>query len=591
MLRFGPFELDCATGELTREGTPVKLAPQPARVLAVLGSRPGRLVTREELRREVWGDDSATDVEQALNFAIKQARAALGDDAEKSRYIMTVPRRGYRLLAPPARRRRRWIAAAVSVLLVAAAAAWLAWRQPTPRTGRRPLLAVLPFENLSGDPAQEYLSDGITEETIAQLAALNPDRLGVIARTSVLRYKGAPRDAARIGRELGAQYLVEGSVRRARERVRISVQLIDTATQAHLWAATYDRGIEDLLALEAEVGRSVAREIAVPLLAPARAARPLNPAAYDAFLRGLAHLRRLTGEAGRAARDAFQAAIRLDPGYAPAYAGLADACYTLSNMQIEPAGAMEAARAAARQALELDPALAEAHLALARVQAFYDWDWTAADAAFRQALQLQPGSADASAWYGVYLALMGRLDDSIAHLERARRLDPLSPFVQNALGLPLYFAGRYDDAIVQTRRALELDPHFAMARIGLATALAEKGEFRAAIAEYERARQADDSPEIEAFLARTHAVAGDRAQALRMLRGLEARQKQRYVSPYDLALVYAGLGDRARAVAHLEKAYAARAEGMTSLVLDPRLSALRSEPGFRALVRRMNFPR
>jgi tetratricopeptide (TPR) repeat protein len=268
---------------------------------------------------------------------------------------------------------------------------------------------------------------------------------------------------------------------------------------------------------------------------------------------------------------------------------MAVAYYSLSNMRIEPAQAMSSAKAAAK-ALELDAGLAEAHVSLAMAHAFYDWDWRAAEHEFAEAIRLNPGSADAHAWCGTYLALIGRLDESTRELEQARRLDPLSLLINYTLALPLYFAGRYDQVIEQARKTLDLDEGFYLARVGLGTAFEEKGEFGKAIAEFERAQQLDDSPEILAFLARTYAVAGQRAEARRMLGQLLAIEKERYVSPYDLALVYEGLGDKVQALRLLERAYQTRAEGIISLRLDPRLAGLRSEPTFQELVRRMNFP-
>lgn len=597
VLRFGPFEMDPSSGDLRRSGLPVKLQPQPARVLAYLATHPGQLVTREELRENLWRGEALADVDQALNFCIRQIRAAIGDDPAHPTYIETAPKRGYRFLVQPGARRPRYrryaLAAAAAVILMLAG--WFAWRRVAARDAApgRVLLAVLPFDNLSGDAGQDYLADGLTEEMIGRLASSNPGRLGVIARTSVMRYKGSPRDIRAIARDLGTRYVLEGSVRRAGDRVRVSAQLIDAASQAHIWAATYDRKLEDVLALQSEVAQSVIEGIRLKL--PGRAAatppRPVDREAYEAYLKGAYFCRTLTGADVRKGIEYLERAIARDPSYAPAYAALAQAYYAVSNMRIDPRRAMEQARQAAQKAIALDPALADAHLALAVVRAFYDWDWPAAEREFRRTLDLNAGSADAHVMYGVFLAQMGRLHESEAELENARRLDPLSLFVNNTRALPMYLTGRYDDAIAQLRKTLELDPNFYFAHIGLGTALVEKREYAEAIAAYEKARQLDDSPETAAFLARARALAGDQDTARRALAELQAAGKTRFVSPYDVALVYEALGERAEALRYLEMAYEARAEGLIALRVDPRLAGLRSEPRFRALEARMNFPK
>lgn len=614
ILRFDGFDLDLASAELRKNGEPVKLQPQPARVLALLVRSRGRLVTRDEIRQQIWGDHTFVDFEQGLNFCIKQIRAALGDDAEKPRYIETLPRRGYRFLvsveelagAPAAETQgavretggfRFWALTLASILILSAAAI-LIWRPSWFRrqgAGGRILIAVLPFQNLSGDAEQEYLSDGMTEEMITQLGGYSPQRFGVIARTSAMQYKHADKTVGQIGKELGVDYALEGSVRRAGDRVRISAQLIRVRDQTHLWAQTYERGIRDVLALQAEVARAIALEIDVQLRTPDRvnpaAMRQVKPDAYEAYLKGRYYCRTLTGAGVAKGIENLKRAIEEDPGYAPAHAALAEAYYALSNMQLNPREAMTQAKAEAAKALELDDSLAEAHAALGVVKAFYEWDWAGADAEFKRALDLDPAWAGAQGWYGAYLALMGRLDESRAELERARRLDPLSLSINSTMSLPLFLAGRYDEVIDQMHRALELDPGFYLAHVSLGIVHESKGEFDKAIEEFMKARQVDDSPEILALLGHTYALSGRKAEAESVIAQLQGMSKTRYVSPYDIALVYAGLGEKDQALKWLQRAYETRSEGMTNLKTDSRLNGLRSDPQFQNLLRLMNFPK
>ena len=605
VLRFGVFDFDLNTGELRKAGLRIKLQPQPARILAFLASRPGQLATREEIQAAVWGADAPIDIDQSLNFCIKQIRAALGDDPETPRYIETIPRRGYRFIGsveipdrqtavPPgiaARFRARTLVLLSSLLALGAYAGWRYWLRPASQPQARVLLAVLPLDNLSGDPAQEYLSDGLTEEMIGQLGRLNPELLGVIARTSAIEYKRSHKGIAQIGRELGVEYVLEGSTRRAGNKVRVSVQLIQVKDQTHLWAETYDREVQDVLAMQADLARSVAREIGVTLAARrAGLSRPVSPEAYEAYLKGRHYFRSLTRQGLDKALQSYQAASEKDPNYAPTYAGMAEAYYALSNMHLDPREAMTKAKSAAMKALELDSTLAEAHSSLAVVKAFYELDLAGAEREFKRALELDPGWAGAQGWYGAFLAMMDRPDDAAAELERARQLDPLSLTINWTAALPAYVAGRFDEVITRTQKVLELDPNFHPAHIGLAVGYELKGDYAKAIAEYETARLQDDSPETAAFLARTLALAGRGEDARRMLNELKAISGRRYVSPYAVALIYEALGERDRAITWLEKAYESSAEGMINLKTDPRWSRMRSDPRFQNLVQRMRFP-
>jgi len=615
-LRFEGFKLSLRSGELWKDGTPIKLPPQPSRVLVLLASQSGQLVSREEIRQQVWGIETFVDFEQGLNSCIKQVRAVLGDDPDTPHFIETVPRRGYRFIAPletvggavsssesgsplsatagRSTRTRAWLIGLV--LMIAVLIALVGWHRlrshPARPTGKV-MLVVLPLQNLSADPDQAYLSDGLTEEMITQLGRLDPVRLGVVARTSAMQYRDTKKRADQIGRELGVNYILEGSVRRVGRRVRISVQLIQTSDQSHLWAESYDRDIQDVLALEADLAWTVAQEIEIKL-SPTQSTRlaklkPVKPEAYEAYLKGHYYWRRLTQDDVNRSIEYYQQALQQDPSYAPAYAGLADCYYALSNMRLNPTEAMAKSRAAAERALEIDHALAGAHASLAMVNAFYDWQWTAAEKEFRSAIELDPSLADAHGFYGIFLALMGRSDASLAELQEAHRLDPLSLYINSALALPLYLEGRYDESLSQDRKTLELDPNFYMAYSSSGGAYEEKGEYEKAIAEFQKAQQLENSPELLAFLGRAYALAGQRGKALKILGDLKSLLKREYVSPYDMAILYEGLGDKEHALQSLETAYEERAEGMVGLKVDPRLKTLRADRRFQDLLRRMDF--
>jgi TolB-like protein/DNA-binding winged helix-turn-helix (wHTH) protein/tetratricopeptide (TPR) repeat protein len=606
-VRFGPFDLDLRTGDLHEDGQSIKLQAQPARILALLVRRAGHIVTREEMRAEVWGASTWVDFEHSINFCIRQIRAALRDDADHPCYVETLPRRGYRFVAavepvpaetdapaaaPSVRGRRRYLVALGIAVPVALVVGGLAWTRRSAPAGGVATVAVLPFHSLDAGADRQYLTEGLTEEIAGQLSRSDPQRLRVIAMTSVMQYRGTSKRASRIGRELEADYLVEGSVTATGDRVRIRARLVDAASETQVWAGSHDGELTDVRALERAVAGAVAREVGVSL-APHRGGpiETVNREAYEACLRGRFHLRKLTRASAERAIAEFQRSLAADPAYAPAYAGLADAYYSLSNMQLDPHQAMSRVRAAARQALELDEYLAEAHVSLALVQAFYDWDWPGAEAEFTRALELDPGAADARMWFGVFLSLTGRMDQSLVELTRARRLDPLSLAVNSTLSLPLYLLGRHDEAIAQLQRTLELDPGYVFAHLSLGSSYEAKRDYTRAIDAFERAQRLDDSPEILAFLARAHAVSGDRAKARRLLDDLMTRGSARYVSPHDVALVHAGLGERERALDWLERAYEAHAEGMVSLKVDPRFAELRSSPRFQSLIARLGLDR
>ena len=628
ILCFGSFEVDLGSRELRRQGLKISLQDQPFRLLALLLERAGEVVTREELRDKLWPADTFVDFDHSLNTAVRKLREALGDSAETPRYVETLARRGYRFVAPvaepgptaplapsadadvaspappttkrlpPSARHALVIAAVLSS--AALVAHWVGGRpRPRPQPGRRLTLAVLPFDNLSGDADQEYLSDGLTEEMITQLGRLEPDRLRVTARSSTWKYKRAERDIGRLRQELGADYVLEGSLRRAGERVRVTAQLIQAADQTDVWAETYERDLRDVLVLQSEVARAVARAIALTLTPNAQArlasARSVRPESYEDYLRGRYFWNRRTEAALKQALGYFQRAIAADPDDARAYSGLAD-CYSALGASsvvggLPPRLAMPEAKAAALKALQIDGALAEAHTSLAMVHLLYDWDLAASENEFRRALELDPEYTTAHHWYSHCLLVLGRTDESLAESKRALELEPLNLAVGVHLGWHYLYARQCDQAIEQFRKTLELDPAFPNAQRYAAWAYLQKGMPQEAITSLRAAlRELGRDPEVEGELGHALGVAGRRAEALAMLEGLRQLSSTRYVSPYSVALVHAGLGDRDQALAWLEKAYVERSDYMLYLIREPMLDGLRSDPRFGALVRRVGLP-
>ena len=610
-----------------------------------------RAIPGNVYRQEIWGADTFVDFDQGVNFCIQQIRVALGDDAKHPRYIETLPRRGYRFLgrlesedsgAPPAalslprpepahrhkqpertgpeeagaasavlaaepaaaspssRHRTLLVALAVVALAAAAVAGWLGWRKQaavpgTPAAGRI-MLAVLPFDNMSGDREQDYLSDGMTEEMITQLGRLDPDGLGVIARTSAMKYRYDDKDLEEIGRELGVSYLLTGSVRPAGQRIRINAQLIKVSDRTNMWAGSYEREFRDLLSVQAEVATAIAQEIRIRLTSREQQRlaqfRPVNSQAYQAYLKGRFFWNKRSAEKVRKAIEYFEQAISADPAYAAAHAGLAD-CYTALGHYgaAPPAAAYPRARAAALRALEIDEQLAEAHAALAAIKTHYDWDWPGAEREYKRAIRLNPSYASAYQWYATYLAVMGRSDEAARQDARALELDPLSPLISTTTGLHLYFARQYRQAIDQHRKALELEPEFALARLNLGRAYLGAGMFPQAVVEFEKAVQfSDRSPAMLAALAQAYGFTGQADKAQGLLKELIERSKTTYISPYDIALVYVGLRDKDQAFAWLQKALEEHSTALIYLRMHPWADGLRSDPRFQDLLGRLRLP-
>lgn len=570
-LRFGPFELDLASEELRQGGALVHLQPQPLKVLALLAGRAGQLVSREEIQKQIWTDDTFVNFDQGLNYCIRQIRTVLCDDAEAPRFIETAPRRGYRFLASVEE---------VSVV---------------PPAGRRIMLAVLPFENLSGDDRQEYFSDGLTDEMIAQLARLNPQRLGVIARTSAMKYKHTDRSIDVIGRELAVSYILEGSVRRSANRVRVTAQLIQVSDQSHLWSQSYDRALDDLLTLQSEVARAIAAEIRVQLTPEEQvrlaSLRAVDPATYEAYLKGRYFWNRRTKESLDKSVNCFQQAIARDPGYAPAYAGLADAHLTqLDYNYLPPRQAFALANRVVLDALRLDDTLAEPHTSLGHLR-LHEFDWDSARLEFERAIALNPGYATAHYYYGNLLAAFGRFDEAIAEAQRSLELDPLSPNTRVNHLFTLYLARRYDEALQQVHETIEIDPTYAGVNYYHGLICERQGKYDEAIAAFRAVSPiARSGPTTLAALGYVCAVAGRRREALEILERLTQWAEHEYMSSYDLALLHLALGNMDRAFALFAQAYEEHSSFLPFLNIDARLDGVRSDPRFRALVQRMHFP-
>jgi TolB-like protein/DNA-binding winged helix-turn-helix (wHTH) protein/Tfp pilus assembly protein PilF len=613
--RFGDLAFDPSSGELHKRGQKVRLQEQPFQILMLLLARPGEVVTREQVRQALWPGDTFVDFDAGLNSAIKRLRDALDDSAEEPRFVETLPRRGYRFIARveapllpapeptateiPAKPARRsgFSGAAAPLTALAAVLVVLAvsltrdrWRGDHSGSVSITSIAVLPFENLGGDPEQDYFVDGMTDAVITNLAQVRA--LRVISRTSVTQYKQTDKLLPRIAEDLNVDAVVEGTVMRSGDRVRITAQLIHAATDRHLWARTYERELRDVLALQAELAAAIAQAVQVKVQPEEHrrlAARgTVDPEAYDAYLKGRFFWNKRSTQNIAKAVEYFQQAIDRDPTYAPAYSGLSDA-YRMSGLQtLPPREYMPKAEAAARKALALDETLAEAHSSLAGVLYRYHWDWQGADREFQRSLELDPSYAEGHRAYAIYLLTVRRHEEAVAEARRARELSPLSPVINVELATALVRVGRYDEAIQQVQKTLEIDPKFFRAHMMLALAYEGQGDRARAVAVFEKVLPREGRG-ANHWLGYLYAVTGRRDQALEVVARLEKRSRERYVNPQSIALVYLGLGDRDQAMAWLEKAYEDRSFemlGFSGTVFDE----LEEDPRFQDLLRRMRLP-
>jgi TolB-like protein/DNA-binding winged helix-turn-helix (wHTH) protein/tetratricopeptide (TPR) repeat protein len=650
-VRFAGFELNLQTGELRQNGVAIRLQPQPTLILALLASRPGNLVTREEIQQRIWGAETVVDFDTGLNSAIRQIRHVLKDDTGSPRFIETVPRRGYRFLAslekienngsgaaiqpsavldysnageqdfagsqdstvlpqthqlgtmpaqlapvikPEMRPRAKWVlgvgAASLAALLLAAI--W--FTQFRGRSEAIDSVAVLPFANVGSDPDTEYLNDGIAETLIGQLSQI--PRLKVMARSTVFRYKGTHIDPQKVGRDLNVRAVLTGRVTQRGETLTISMELIDVRDGSELWGGRYNRKPTEILAVQEDIAREVTGKLRLRLAGEDEkrlAAHVTQDAgAYELYLKGRYYWNKRTPDGIQKAIKSFQQAIERDPSYALAYAGLAD-CYHVPANPLPPKERMPLAKTAAMKALQLDDRLVEAHTTLARVLFAYDWDWPAAEKEFKRAIELNPRYAPAHQWYGGYLSSMGRFREAAAEKKRALDLEPLSLAINFEVGLASYFSRDYDLAIDQFQKTLELDANFPPPYTFLAAAYEQKGMFDEAITAFQKALTVTQGPPktlAMAGLAHSYAVSGRKFEARSILAELQKLSEHGYVPATDAALIYAALGDKDKSFAWLDRAHEEHSFTLSNLKVEPRFDSLHSDPRFADLLRRIGLP-
>jgi len=639
-VRFDAFEADLRSGELHKCGAKVKLEGQPFQVLAALLAQPGQLVTREELQKELWPDETFVDFEQGINAAVKRLRLALGDSADKPRFIETLPRRGYRFIGriengshrtalPPeeghpepflpagepasnetqtalpavvrrAQAPRRLILIGIAaitacvLLILGFNLGGLRGRLlGQPVAGDITSIAVLPLENLTGDPEQEYFVDGMTEALITELGKISA--LRVISRTSAMSFKGAKKPLPEIARQLGVDAILEGSVARNGDRVRITTRLIHLSQERTLWAESYERDLREISALQSEIVLVVADEIKIKVLNQEQArlarARPVNPRAYEEFLRGRYLQAKMTPEDMRKALAYFQHALQIDPNYAPAYVGIVD-CYTIGGgfqMGVSLKEGVAKMKEAAHKAVQLDDTTAAAHYAMAKVK-YYEWELPEAEKEFQRAIELNSGDAQVRRHYGHYLIAMRRPTDSIREMQHALALDPLSPLLTTEVGWTYYYARRFPDAIKQARKALEMEKDFPYARLLLGESYWLQGQFEEALRSgwpgpywpegNRRAKEIYDRAGAKGVM---RWIAEDGEQSIAR-EGLTARALT------HLAAQYAELGDKEQAFTWLERAYQERDPWLPMDLAAPRLDPLRSDARFQDLLHRVGLP-
>ena len=640
-VEFGRFRLLPHRRELRADGVAVELGSRAFDVLMVLVEAGGALVTKDEMLGRVWPDTVVE--ENNLAVQISTLRKALGEDRD---FIRTVSGRGYRFVAEirtspaeaaqstPSSNSPTTVSSLISrepehektsdrlVGVVDAIDASLPSRQPSRRldwrlftSGLTRLLvasfsrllhsrnqtspqirsiAVLPLESLSGDPSQDYFADGMTDELISALAQISA--LRVISRTSIMTYKRVRKLLPEIARELNVGAVVEGTVLRFGDRVRISAQLIEVPLERHIWAQSFEGDLRDTLVLQSSVARAIAEQIRVTVTEEEQAAlqnsKPVNPVAYEAWLKGRYFINKRTGDGLKKAIEYFSHAIERDPTYAAAYSGLADA-YALSGDWkygvLSPQDAFSKAKSAAEKALALDDNLAEAHASLAFALDLYGWDWEAAETEYQRAIKLDPGYATAHQWYSWHLMMMGRHSEGILELTKAESLDPLSLIISADMADALCVARRYEEAVQKSKKILEMDPNFAVGHYELGQALAQKNLHDEAIVEFQRAIElSGHSGAFNSYLGYAYAMSGREEEAIKIVDDLQARHDQNPSADADIALIYVGLGDRDQAMIALNKAYEARFKA--SILLRPAFDPLRTDARFQDLLRRIGLP-
>jgi TolB-like protein/DNA-binding winged helix-turn-helix (wHTH) protein/Tfp pilus assembly protein PilF len=601
----GDWRITPELNSLERAGHSVRVEPKIMQVLVTLAEHPGEVVSKEQLLRRVWPDTFVSD--EVLMRSVSELRKAFEDNPREPTYIQTIPKGGYRLVA-----RVAWVALDHNDRGGAHGLAGKAWALGTAlgiallgigaffflRYERRAApqpeitsLAVLPLVNLSGDAGQDYFADGMTDELTTRLSGIKA--LRVVSRTSAMHYKGTGKTPSETARELNVDALVAGSVVRSGGRVRISAQLVQATTGSNLWAESYERDLRDVLALQADVARTIADQIKIQVTPQERrkllAAATVNSEAHDSYLKGIYYWNKFTEPGMRRAVDYFEEAIGRDPNYAPAYAGLAHAYHQLAYYT-PPNEVMPKAKRAAIRALQLDDTNAEAHAALGWIISHYDWDWPGAEVEYRRALDANPGSALVHALYAIYLDTMGRVEEGIREHKVALELDPLWLADITCFGDAYLLARRYDEAIEQYQKALEMDASFAIAHAGLGATYLQKGEFGEAIAHFQKATQLDTDPGFAAGLAFAYARSGNRKEARTILNRLLAAAPKSYISSAGVAAVYSAIGEPDQSCKWLQRAYEAHDSALVYIHVAPEWDGLRSNHCFQGLIQRMGFP-
>jgi len=581
---FGPYRLDAEEKVLVREGQAVSIPPKDLETLLVLVEKNGHIVGKDELLEKVW---PGIFIEEGnLARRVFNLRQVLGEGPDGRKYIETVPKRGYRFVGllnehderanvpaagpvtavqpqspPRISRRAYWMWSSVAVLVFAAVLlGWRSWITRASST-HQVMLAVLPFANLSGDANEDYFAEGLTEEMIAQLGQLQPKKLGVIARTSVKRYKDTKEPIAQIGNELGVGYVLEGSVRRANGRVRITAQLIQAAPQTHVWAETYERPLTDVLSVQREIAERVTNSLSSELLPAAAKSTELervNLESYDKYLLGLHELEQGTRESVFKAIQYFQDGIKLDPNDARLYSALAEAYNSATTYYSSPAEVMPRAKDAAQRAVELDPNLASGHVKLGYVHLFFDWDWPAAEREYRRALEINPSLPDAQLGYADYLATLGHFDEALSRVQQAYLYDPLVVESRNEAPWIYYFSGRMPETIAQCRRIIDLQPETGTPYIVLAIAYARMGKRAEVLHAADDAVRVANYPSGLATTASALAQIGEKARATQVLNEALEQAKQRYVCRFLVATAYTPLGENEKALESLQQAFLQR---------------------------------
>lgn len=630
--RFDDVTVDGENFRVQQDGQTITLTPRAFDVLLVLSKSRGRVVEKQELFDKVWKDTFVGD--NALTKIIKEIRHALADDANNPRYIETVPKRGYRIIAeikprdsPKAiesaeqpgeqfavgelretnqpfksaeyqrmKRRSVPLVGVVSLALLILALGFFVFTRLRAATIAKDMpidsIAVLPFENASQDPNVEYLSDGITESLINGLSQLS--NLKVMSRSSGFRYKGKEQDAQRVGSELNVRAVLTGSVKQIGDQLVITVRLDDAQNNQHIWGEQYVRKFADILNLQSEIAQDVSTNLRVKLTSEAKqqlAKRYTdNVDAYQSYLKGQYEWNKFSQEDLQKSIGYYNQALEKDANYALAYAGLSQSYIVLGTTYLPPKEAFPKAKAYAAKALEIDDTLAEAHVEMGAVRLLYDWNWADAERELKRAQALDPNNAGAHLLYGYYLKAMGRLNEANAETRRAQEFDPLSLMINSDVGVTSYYARQYDEAIAQNEKTISLEPHFFVAYLWLGQAYEQKKMYAEAIATFQKGMDlAERHPQLIASLGRAYALAGERDKAKKSLEELRETSKQRYVSPYLFAVVYAGLSDKEQALVWLEKAYEERTFFLIWLNVEPRFDSLRDDPRYKDLLRRIGL--